>query len=402
MIIQFIYTETDVPGPFKKEGGFKFKCVVIPRSFQLGEPNDSQLIGGSETLLNSALPDFAGYRAPSVGVFTSDEEFSELPKEYVFSHLSAGHYAFGRLFTCGVNHGRPGTPFHQGFVVDSAGSKQLQDYLNRTSNHLHTRPIDFAFATPWMNARGEDEVNAALIDSDSFPKIGLQAADLSKLHHDVYDDHPKSKEILSQFAQAIYEAKDIHLPTDLHPNFSNWVSLLTHLIPQSVAWRLPFNSMNGEPVGSPNGFPQIVLSDKEIQPLSTEVRAWVDVVDYILTNSLDTELTSKIDELVGVFYAGGANSDNSYKFHPALAITLLAFLILDDAMVLGSDADEVVDRALNSLLALGVPPYFESEQTKRLFESSLSEGDRILHHATQWEYFLKLIEGLPVRDQEGL
>lgn len=397
MIIQFIYTETDVPGPYKKEGGFKFKCAVVPKAFQAGEPSDSQTIAGAEATLNSALPDFAGYRAPAVGVFTSDDEFAALPKEYVFSHMQSGHYAFGRLFTCGVNHGRPGTPFHQGLVFDSASGKPLVSELNARTGRLLPRPIDLAFSGTWQNVRGEDEVNASTIDGNSFPTLDLRSPDLAQLHHSVYDSEPDRVVVIGQFGQAIYDAEDFHLPTKFQQDFAPWVSLLTHLIPQPVAWRLCFSSLGSDQLGASNGFPQLLLGDRSAKSLSPEVRVWADVVEFIYANSLDTELKNKVDELVGLFVAGGAASDSSYRLHPALAMTLLAFLTLEDALAPDSEADSLADRALSSLLALGLPPYFESEAAKQAMDEMLSDGDRLFHHASKWEYCLRLLEELPVK-----
>lgn len=399
MIIQFIYTETDVPGPFKNEGGFKFKCAVIPQAFSLGETQDAKTVAGAEATLNSALPDFAGYRAPAVGVFTSDAEFAALPKEYVFSHLATGHYAFGRLFTCGVNHGRPGTPFHQGLIFDSESRRSLVSHLNSLPQNFRPRPIDLAFATTWKVARGEDEVNASNIDSSSFPYPNLRSADLSRIHHQVFDDEPDRRIVLGQFAGALYEGTDFYLPTKFQPRFANWISLLTHLIPQQVAWRLCFSSVGLDPVGQSNSFPQLLLGDRPEPALRPEVRVWVDVVEFIFTNSLDTELLEKIDEIVSYFNAPTLNAEDSYRLHPALAITLLSFLLLEDALVSDSEADDLADRALSSLLALGLPPHFESPSAKAQFEGLLSDGDRLFHHASKWEYCLRLLEELPVNSE---
>lgn len=401
MIIQFIYAETDVPGPYKKEGGFKFKCAVVPKAFSLGESADKQLVAAAESTLNSALPDYAGYRAPSVGVFTSDEEFARLPKEYVFNFLPSGHYTFGRLFTCGVNHGRPGTPFHQGFVFDSKTSKQLINHLNSTTQRLLARPIDFAFSQAWKNARGEDEVNAATIDSSSFPTLQIRLPELSQWHHEAFDQSDDSRLVLNQFGQAIYDATDFFLPSKYQPLFANWISLLTHMIPQAVSWKLCFSSLGSDSLASNNGFPQLLLGDRGVGATNPEVKVWTDVVAFVFENGLDTELKSKLDDLVELFAGGSPNPDSSYRLHPALAMTLLAFLSLEDALVSGTEADEIADKALSSLLALGLPPFYDSEGAKISVDELLADGDRLFHHASKWEYCLKLLEELPVMSQEG-
>lgn len=397
MVVQFIYTETDVPGPFKVEGGFKVKCAVVPKEFDDANTNSVALIAASESKLNKILPEFASYRAPKVGVFMSDEEFASLPKEYSFGITSDGTYYFGRLFTCGVNHGRPDTPFHQGFIFDSTDINKVITVLNSKANGFGPRPADLAFAANWVLARGETEVNAAEIGSHSFPFPELRSADLSQIHHQAFDASDNAKEIVTRFGKAIYFGSDCALPMEEQARFSNWVSLLTHLVPQVLAWRMPFTSLQGASTSVPHStFSAVRLGGSQTNGgVSSAVEVWSEIVMHAFNNGLDTELVAGIDSMTSNFLASSTVADPNAKYRNALSAVMLAYLFMDQDFF-EDETSVLADRVVNACFEIGFPSGYRSESARDLVGNWMDSGDRLIHASAKSDMALGLLLDLPV------
>ena len=396
MIIQFVYAETDVPGPFKVEGGFKFKCAVIPESFlaNVEDPNDAIQASGEK--LDSILPEFAGYRAPNVGVFMSDAEFAALPKDYVFTANGRGTFAFGRLFTCGVNHGRPNTPFHQGFIFDDQDRKALSTELKRRSPAVSLRPIDFAFGNSWVNPRGEDEVNNVEISEKSFPFPELRQADLSQIHHQAFDSSSSGLALVESFGQAVYDNTRFTFPEAESARFANWISLLTHLIPNMMAWKTLFSSI-------PEKLSELAANDSLLrietgsmnssQPINQPVKTWAYVVEHAFVGGLDTELISGVDQMSKLFYGSKEHNTSNEKLRSGLTPLLLSYLFMEQAFFADDEQQELADSIIDALLEIGLPMAFKSEAGREQIGEWMDSGDRLIHSATQGDLCLgKLLD----------
>ena len=395
MIIQFVYGETDKPGPFKVEGGFKFKCAVIPNAFGVGVENQAAVIQASAPKLDSILPEFASYKAPNVGVFMSDAEFAALPKEYVFTANGRGTYAFGRLFTCGVNHGRPNTPFHQGFILDDADRGKLLAELKRTNAGVALRPIDFAFANVWVNPRGEDEVNAVEIDGSSFPYPNLREADLSHIHHQAFDSSSEPISVVEAFGQAIFDNKTFKFPQSLAAHFPNWVSLLTHSIPNPLAWRTLFSSIAEIPSQLPgsNALFTIVTGAGSTSATKSSVKTWAEVVRHAFDGGLDTELFAGVDAMSKLFYGAHQNDSPEQVLRSGLSPLLLAYLFMEQALFDEGEQEQLADNIVDALFEIGLPVAFKSESSREQIGEWMDQGDRLVNSATRGDLFLgKLLD----------
>lgn len=398
MIIQFVYAETDRPGPFKVEGGFKFKCAVIPEAFASAISNAGQVIQESGGKLDSILPEFAGYRAPNVGVFMSDAEFTGLPKDFVFTANGRGTFAFGRLFTCGVNHGRPNTPFHQGFIFDAQDLSQLKAELRRRSSGVSERPIDFAFSNAWVNPRGEDEVNSVEITDKSFPYPALRQADLSHIHHQAFNATIQKTDLLESFGQSVFNNEIFTFPEEQTPLFANWVSLLTHLIPNMMAWKTLFSSISESPsqLASPDALLRIVTGQSTTQAISPSVRTWASVAQHAFEAGLDTELIAGVDQMSKLFYGAKQTGEHSKQLRSGLTPLLLSYLFMEQALFSEEEKVALADNIVEALIDIGLPFAFKSEVGRELIGQWMDSEDRLINAASQSDLFLGRLLDLQV------
>lgn len=396
MIVQFLYTETDAPGPFKVEGGYKFKVALVPTAF--GGVQGESVPESLEPELNRVLPHFTSYKAPEVGVFMSAEEFSKLPREHVYLEISSAIYGFGLLGTCGVNHGRPGTPFHQGFVFAENDFTELLSVVNQKSPEVRPRPIDLAFVSGWLTARGEIEVNAATFGSDDFPFVTFRQAELSQIHHQAFGASSNALAIFRDFGQALFDSTDMCLPKESKNVFSQWVSLLTHLVPQSTSWRMFYSSLDAFGPRTEPGIPRFSLGETTGQAkFSPEVEIWARVIHRVYDAGLDTDFLPLLERVVRFFAFPVMNEVQSQKNRPLLTMALLAFLFMEEALFDDSDPD-LADDALDALISLGLPRRYRSEQTKSEVLEILNAGDRLLHQTVQWDQVLEVLDGLELSE----
>jgi hypothetical protein len=396
MIIQFLYTETDAPGPFKVEGGYKFKVALVPSEF--GGVAGESVPQALEPELNRVLPHFTSYKAPEVGVFMSADEFAKLPRDHVFISTTGKSYGFGLLGTCGVNHGRPGTPFHQGFVFEEDDYKELLRVINQKSPEVRPRPVDLAFVSGWLTARGEIEVNAATFGSDSFPFVTFRQADLSQIHHQAFDSSSNPLAIVRHFGQALFDSTDMRLPMDSKTFFSQWVSLLTHLVPQSTSWRMFYSSLDAFAQRSEPGIPTFSLGESLSQgKVSPEVEIWSRVIHRVYSSGLDTDFLPLLERVIRFFAFPVMNDVPSHKNRPLLTMALLAFLFMEEALFDESEP-ELADDALDALISLGLPRRYRSAETKSEVQAILNSGDRLLHQTVQWEQVREVLDALELSD----
>jgi hypothetical protein len=396
MIVQFLYTETDAPGPFKVEGGYKFKVALVPSAF--GGVQGESVPQAHEQELNRVLPHFTSYQAPEVGVFMSADEFAKLPRDHVFIATTAKTYGYGILGTCGVNHGRPGTPFHQGFVFEEDDFTELLRVVNQKSPEVRPRPIDLAFASGWLTARGEIEVNAATFGSDDFPFVTFRHADLSQIHHQAFDASSNALAIFRNFGQALFESTDMRLPIDSKTLFGQWVSLLTHLVPQSTSWRMFYSSLDELAPRPEPGVPRFYLGEPTSQVrFSPEVEIWARVIHRVYEAGLDTDFLPLLERVIRFFAFPVMNEVPSHKNRPLLTMALLAFLFMEEALFDQSEP-ELADDALDALISLGLPRRYRSQDTKFEVREILNAGDRLLHQTVQWDQVLEVLDDLELNE----
>ena len=396
MIFQFLNTETDAPGPFTQVRGSKFKCVVVPTDSIVGSPDISAAILASEPLLISVMPEFASYKAPTFDAFIKDDDYARVPRDWVFSHNSSKVTSFARLFTSGMNHGRPANPFHQGFICTEDDVKPLIARANQVVPGVRPRPADFAFSDEWLDARGESQVNAAEI-GPNFPYPKLSSSELSIRQHFAFDSSETSSAILYQFAQALYQGGDFTLPSADHDLFMNWVSLLTHLVPQRMAWRIFFNSLGGGPARSAEslGLPRIDLAEGlPVRQVSPAAAIWASLVKTIYENYEDETFLVELDETISATEPAKFGSEV-----PPSRISLSAVLFTSlrwQASTFGTSEIEYADKAIAAMNELGWPVAFSTSKQREAIVGTLGNPSSLLNQSSRGPEILELLKSLPV------
>ena len=396
MIFLFLNTETDAPGPFTQVRGSKFKCVVVPADSIVGSPDISAAILASEPMLISIMPEFASYKAPTFDAFIKDEDYARIPRDWVFSHNNMKVVSFARLFTSGMNHGRPANPFHQGFICIEDDVKPLIARANQIVPGVRPRPADLAFSDEWLDARGESQVNAAEI-GPNFPYPKLSSSELSIRQHYAFDSSETSSAIIYQFAQSMYQGGDFTLPSGDHDLFMNWVSLLTHLVPQRMAWRIFFNSLGGGPTRTAEslGLPRIDLAEglpvRQVSPASS---IWASIVKVIYENYEDETFLVELDETVSATSPAQVGSDVPIS---RVSLTAVLFTALRwQGSAFGTSAVEYADKAIAAMNELGWPAAFVTLERREAILGTLDNPASLLNQSSRGPEILELLRSLPI------
>jgi hypothetical protein len=394
MILQFIHTEADTPGPFSQIPGYKFKSVKVPSDVSITEDEARTLIQGSEAKLNSVLNGYVSYRAPELTVFMTEDELAAIPRDYVYALNDSNVFSFARLFTSGTNHGRPGNPFHQGFVFDREDLRPFIERVNSKAAGMKPRPADFSFSPHWATARGEVQVNAAEIP-EAFPYPDFDGGELSFRHHAAFDSTANAPAVLFQYGQALYEGGDMTLGPQTKANFGAWVSLLTHLIPQVLAWRVQFTSLSAGRTVVGTNLPRIDIdNDLPTRTPDPSVVAWASLILDLIENYADSELTTLIDEVVDAFTAP-PQQPGAPLSRSALLPALLAGLLLDD-LFYSDKKIELADKAVNALGALGMPSSYRSDEAKVAILARIEGSELLIHQSGAAQGVLGLLKNIPV------
>lgn len=325
MFVNFIYTECNSPGPFKKESGFKFKSVV-----DNSDPNEKVVDKRNlEPYLDSITGSFLKYSAPAISPFMTQDEFTSLEKLWALQEVSAGNFVFTRQSTSGVSNGRPDNPFHQGFTY----STKDVDWVTKTSSELsgleHPRPADFSTWDDWLSPRGDDQLEAAHFEEGNPPLPSLNNAQwASEMEKLLANDPASFINYVGGFEIAIRKGSNFGISCASDSEFLNWVSLLTHLLPIDHAWKIRFTS-NGEGMFfKPGSCETVIFRNLEASERHNE-SPWAKMVRLILEAGLITELDRSLGLISNAFTFSGQTPQ--FSLHSvAIAAGLLEQVLIED------------------------------------------------------------------------
>lgn len=396
MIAQFVYGETDAPGPYRREGGFKFKCVNIPR-FDSTSGDLATRINQIKPTLDKGNVEFSSYRAVEFDTFMSDQLFLALPKDYVFRQTSPSEFVFGRLFTSGDSHGRPQTPFHQGIVFTTQDLPNLLQELNLNSGTIRPRPIDLAFWKGWQNPRGELEVNKVELNPEEFCFPVLTDAQLSGEQHVAFDNHKESvADILNRVATSLYAGQNMLLPNTTHNYFPQVFSIATHMLPQAFAWILGFTTL-GVPKDNSSFQPSApILGVTTVGTnfsVAQDIAIWSDAICFAYENEFDSQLMQMVDQVSDLFKFSQNGPSNPAKYRPTLSTALIAFLLLNSVFV---DDEDLIDRAVKAIGILGLPSAYRSAESREQFKTLITDPSIALSLSGERATLLERFRTLPV------
>jgi hypothetical protein len=395
MLAQFIYTETNAPGPYRKETGFKFKCVNIPDFASAGGLLENQL-QALKPILERGAAEFVSYKPVEVDPFMPDEKFAALAKDYVYRQISQTAYVFGQLFTSGENNGRPNNPFHQGLVFEESNLTPLIETLNSTVKNVFPRPADLSYWDGWQYPRGEIEVNAVEL-SQEFCAPKLSPQELSVQHHSAFDLDPLTAEdVLARYATSLYFDQDLMLPASARPFARHLMSIASHAIPQRLAWRIGFTTL-GVPKQDPTfkaHVPTIGVAPTDIPFVAQRIpKTWARAVAYAYQNGFDIDFNQMVDTVGGFFKFNSTHIEIGQRFFGPLSIGLLAFLMVDEDYL---QDQSLVHDVLGALLELSMPASIKSREARIGLDNLLASSGPMFTEAELGIKFIDVLHRIPV------
>lgn len=312
MAYLFSYTECEAAGPFQSKAGFKIKSFASLD----GAPATPEI----ERLLNITVANFPAFQAPKVDAYATREEFLKLPKVWSYQAIVDGHFAFTRLATSGVKMGRPGNPFHQGFVVKYIERKQLLTHSSEVLGLSNLTPADLYF-WDWPTPRGDAEVEAESYLPDQIPVPKLSELDLAERWEQAFSNPAGIQ------ACRAFEAKWLSSQTQLafleDEAFFGLMSLLLRLVPLGFSWALPIG--NSIPTG-PGADPSIMAGFYAISNRSDDTSEqsvyWTDLVEQLIENGIQLELIPIVQDLARIFRFSIQNQREALAFLPMACLVL--------------------------------------------------------------------------------
>ncbi len=239
VLISFLYTECQSPGPYKVEPGFKIKSLAAWDS-TTGNRMDQEIATNPvlseevRKLVEHSVGSFPNYSAPEFSPFATREEFLHQDLAWGIYEVAAGKLLILRQATSGTSYGRPGNPFHQGIVIDKS---ELVNYIKSAAERfgiLNIRPVDLLLWPSWLLVRGEEELEKSTLDQVTEP---LAATDLFAYQHRIEESvlNPDVT-LLAQIESSLFAGKNPF--SELHLTSTALGGLIagSHMLPASACW----------------------------------------------------------------------------------------------------------------------------------------------------------------------
>ena len=383
MFVSFTYTECVSPGPFKKESGFKFKSVV---QNTLGPASEGASDSALQTLLDKASGAFLPYRAPEIDPFMSREQFDALDKQWSLQRLDESHTMFTRMFTSGVSNGRPGNPFHQGFVFSKSDTMAIIQSTADMADLEYARPVDFSDWADWLSPKGDIELEESALEQDNPPLPAKDNHSWSLSIENLFLAEPqRTLTLLGEFESSIRELRSARVPSMNTEDFLIQVSLLTHLIPLLPAWRLEYSTGSVKSVSHPSL--QMVTSPITDAPAAGP---WAQLAFEILSNKQLTSIDGSIGQLTSVLSFA---EDKPASWLTALP---LAVALTPSGSVEPSLGSRLASQADSLLTGLPVPVAWTNSVASEMLLDQLSSPNQLLRQFPRSEVVYGKLSGLPV------
>lgn len=381
MFVSFTYTECVSPGPFKKESGFKFKSVVQNK---LGSASDAASESMLQTLLDKASGSFLPYRAPEIDPFMTREQFNSLDKQWSLQRLDESHTMFTRMFTSGVSNGRPGNPFHQGFVFSKSDTLAIVRSTADMADLEFARPVDFNDWADWLGPKGDAELEASELEQDNPPLPGKDDNAWKLSMESLLKADPQGVlALLSEFESSLRESRTCRVFSNSTEDFLTKVSLVTHLIPLLPSWRMEYSTGQLSSAKAPSL--QMVDSESTNPP-----GAWAELAFELLNKGQIQNINQSIGQVTSVL-----------AFAEDKSVSWLAALPLAVAMIPAQSLDSELGAKLASasdllLTGLPVPVSWSDAAASDALLDLLSSPNQLLRQFSRSEAIYRKLSGLPV------
>ena len=383
MFVSFAYTECVSPGPFKKESGFKFKSVV---QNAVGQSSSSISDSELQILLDKASGAFLPYRAPEIDPFMTREQFNALDKQFSIQRLDESHTMFTRMFTSGVSNGRPGNPFHQGFVFSKSKILAIVRSTADMADLEFARPVDFNDWADWLNPKGDAELEASELEQDNPPLPGKDDNSWKLSIESLFKSQPQAVfALLSEFESALRESRTCKVFSNNTADFLTKVSLLTHLIPLLPSWRMEYSTGQLSSAKAPSL--QMVDSETNNAPAPGP---WAQLAFDLLANGQIQNIDRSIGQLTSVLVFAEDKPVSWLAALPlAVALTPAQSLDSDLGAKVASDSDLL-------LTGLPVPVSWSNAEASEMLLDLFSSPNHLLRQFSRSEAVYRKLSDLPV------
>lgn len=378
------------PGPFKNESGFKFKDV---KQIDVGARFlDERTL---EHAVNKASAAFLQYVAPRIDSFMSLEEFLSLDKLWSVQEIDKGQFMFARLFTSGVSNGRPDNPFHQGFIYGLSDVQQIVKALGPISGLSFPRPADFVTWVDWLNPRGDEQLELAVLEDFNPPLPDFDDAEWARRAESIFEVDPdESLQILSRFDESLRAHESCGIPSANQNEFLEWVSFVQHLLPLSSAWSLQFSS-NAAGLHLKAGTSATVLYRSEAHMPRARVSDWANLVKAVVESGVYSQVENLLGKLSFALDFDPSNGSQS------LAALPLACCLLESDLLDKEDLASVSQAASQLLLDLPLPNSWTSDDFMNWCFSELEEKQTVLRYFPSADYVYQNLSRLGVSGASG-
>lgn len=383
MFVSFAYTECVSPGPFKKESGFKFKSVVQNNLDQSGaSAPDEQL----QKLLDKASGAFLPYRAPEIDSFMTRDEFNTLDKQWSLQRLDDKHTMFTRMFTSGVANGRPGNPFHQGFVFSKSDTLAIIRSTADMANLEFARPVDFYDWADWLGPKGDVELESSQLEQDNPPLPGKDNSSWNlSIEKLLVAETQRTLSLLAEFEASLREPRTCLVPSSSTEDFLAQVSLLTHLLPLLPSWRVEYST---GPMTSAKA-PSLQMVDAPATPTAAP-GAWAELAFELLENQQLGSIERSIGQLTSAL---AFSEDKPVSWLAALPLAIA----LTPKDSLGAELGTKVSTMADALLTgLPVPLSWTNSEASEMLLDLLSSPNQLLRQFSRSEAIYRKLSELPV------
>jgi hypothetical protein len=383
MFVSFSYTECVAPGPFKKESGFKFKSVV---QNNLGVEPLPSLGPEVQVILDKASGAFLPYRAPEIDPFMKREQFNALEKQWSLQRLDDSHTMFTRMFTSGVSNGRPGNPFHQGFVFSKSETLAVVRSTADLADLHFARPADFYDWADWLGPKGDAELEASELEEDNPPLPSLDNESWGVRVNSLVSSQPqRTLALLAEFEACLRDVGVCKVVSNGTDDFFTQVSLLTHLLPLQPSWRFEYSTVPASLAKTP------ALEMSDSNPSSPAAPGpWSELAFEVLSSGQIVNIDRALGQLTSVL---NFSEDKPMSWLTALplavAITPAESLDRELGTKLANQADAL-------LKGLPVPVSWNSAQESEVLLDRLSSPSQLLRQFSRSEAVYRKLSELPV------
>lgn len=329
MIISFIYTECQAPGPFKVEPGFKIKELALWKT-AAGKVYHDSLRPDNSSAIEQAVMEAIGYlphfEPPAMSPFITNSDFLALEKQWVFVRIPSGKYLFARMSTSGLTHGRRGNPFHSGILFDPESLSAMLAFWKKAKELPQVfSPADLLTWQGWQDPRTTEDLEKVVLTPDGFPMPILRPKKRA------VDDRGYLQENRAQIRtafmaveQSFMSSSPANLAAQNSWDFMKQVAITCSVLPPSLTWLRHISSApnNSVYLGKPGWTKAFLHAQAPVSGISSG-NTWANFAMYVFEKNKFAEL-EKMLSLLGLGTQWSTTSGSSGLWFLPLAASLEA------------------------------------------------------------------------------